>query len=43
MRSMIYGLNEEEQYQQVEVLKETGVAHSEVLKGFCMNLEGLFK
>ena len=26
-----------------EVLKETGIAHSEVLKGFSMNLEELFK
>ncbi|WP_242832371.1 hypothetical protein [Desulfosporosinus orientis] len=39
----IYGLNEEEKYRQVEVLKETGVAHSEILKGFSMNLEELFK
>jgi len=39
----IYGLNEEEQYQQIEVMKETGVAHSEVLQGFSMNLEELFK
>ncbi|MDQ7095443.1 Uma2 family endonuclease [Desulfosporosinus sp. PR] len=39
----IYGLNEEGQYQQLEVLKETGVAHSEVLQGFSMNLEELFK
>ena len=39
----IYGLNEEGQYHQVEVLKETGIAHSEVLKGFSINLEELFK
>jgi len=39
----IYGLNEEWQYHQVEVLKEIGIAHSEVLKGFSMNLEELFK
>ena len=39
----IYGLNEEKQYRQVEVLKETGVARSEVLQGFSMNLEELFK
>lgn len=39
----IYGLNEERQYHQVEVLKETGVVHSEVIKGFSMNLEELFK
>jgi len=39
----IYVLNEEGQYHQVEVLKETGIAHSEVLKGFSMNIEELFK
>lgn len=39
----IYGLNEEKQYRQVEVLKETGVACSEVLQGFSVNLEELFK
>nr|WP_282434040.1 Uma2 family endonuclease [Desulfosporosinus lacus] len=39
----IYGLNEEGQYHQVEVLKETGIAHSEILKGFSINLEELFK
>jgi len=39
----IYVLNKEGQYDQVEVLKETGIVHSEVLKGFSMNLEELFK
>ena len=39
----IYVLNEEGQYHQVEVLKETGIAHSEVLKGFSMNIEELYK
>ncbi|AFQ45363.1 Uma2 family endonuclease [Desulfosporosinus meridiei] len=39
----IYVLNEEGQYHQVEVLKETGIAHSEVLKGFSINLEDLLK
>lgn len=39
----IYVLNEEGQYHQVEVLKETGIACSEVLKGFSVNIEELFK
>ncbi|MBC2725654.1 MAG: Uma2 family endonuclease [Desulfosporosinus sp.] len=39
----IYGLNEEGQYHQVEVLKETGIAHSEVLEGFSISLEELLK
>lgn len=39
----IYGLNEEGQYHQVEVFKETGIAHSEILKGFSINLEEMFK
>lgn len=38
----IYVLYEEGQYHQVEVLKEIGIAHSEVLQGFSMNLEELF-
>ena len=38
----IYVLNEQGQYHQLEVLKETGIAHSEVLQGFSMNLEELF-
>ena len=39
----IYGLNEEGQYRQAEVLKEIGTAHSEVLSGFSINIEELFK
>ena len=39
----IYVLNDEGQYQQVDVLKENGTAHSEVIKGFNVNLEELFR
>lgn len=38
----IYVLNEEGQYHQDDVLKETGIAHSVVLKGFSVNLEEVF-
>jgi len=39
----IYALNNEGQYHQVDALKEKGIAYSEVLKGFSMNLEELFR
>lgn len=39
----IYFLDDKRQYQQVDVLKERGFAHSERLKGFSVNLEGLFR
>ena len=39
----IYLLDNEGQYQQVDVLKEKGVAQSVVLKGFSVNLEDLFR
>lgn len=39
----IYVLNEEGQYRQAEVLRETGTAHSEVLPGFKIMLEELFR
>lgn len=39
----IYVLNKEGQYQQVDALKEKGIAQSEILKGFSMNLEELFR
>lgn len=39
----IYALNDEGQYQQLDALKEKGIARSEVLKGFHINLEDLFK
>jgi Uma2 family endonuclease len=39
----IYSLNDEGQYQQLDALKEKGIARSEVLKGFQINLEDLFK
>lgn len=39
----IYVLNDEGQYRQEDALKEQGVARSEVLKGFSISLEELFK
>lgn len=39
----IYVLNDEGQYRQVDALKETGRADSELLKGFSVDLEALFK
>ena len=39
----IYSLNDEGQYQQTDALKEKGIARSEVLKGFEVDLEELFK
>lgn len=39
----IYTLNEEGQYLQMDALKEIGMAASEILKGFRVNLEDLFQ
>lgn len=39
----IYVLNEEGQYYQVDALKEKGLASSEILKGFTVDIEKLFK
>lgn len=39
---MVYALNNEGQYQQMETLKDKGVIESEVLQGFKISLEELF-
>jgi Uma2 family endonuclease len=39
----IYTLNREGQYQQADVLKEKGIAHSEILQGFSVDVEKLFQ
>lgn len=39
----IYVLNKDGQYYQVDALKEKGLASSEILKGFTVDLEELFK
>lgn len=40
---LIYVLNEEGQYYQTDALKEKGLASSEILKGFEVDMEELFK
>lgn len=39
----LYAINENGVYQQIEVMKETGLIKSEVLKGFQVRLEEIFK
>lgn len=39
----IYTLNEDLQYQQLDVLRDTGTVRSNVLQGFSVNLETLFQ
>ncbi len=39
----IYSLNEEGQYEQLDVWKETGIACPRVLEGFAVDVEQLFR